>query len=119
MMPSPELREALLILFLVVTIATFVFGPSYKGTSSYMERGRVGEIEDLEVMIVTDVDAGHAMVRLAFWPTQRNAQYCLITPSQARALAALLRLAAAPGRTLEEARFNVRHGGHSSVTSEG
>ena len=116
---SPELREALLALFLVFTIATLYFGGSYKGTDSYMERGRVGSVDDLEVMIVTDTAAGLAMVRLAFYPYQVSTSYVVITPSQARALAELLRLAASPGRTLEEARFNQRHGGHSSVASEG
>ena len=119
MILSPDLRDTLLILGLVLTIATIYFSGTYKGTSSYMERGRVGEIEDVEVMIVTDVAAGGALVRLAFWPTEPvRANYGLIKASEARTLAQLLRLAAAPGRTLEEARFNVRHGGHSSVESK-
>ena len=71
----------------------------------------LGRMKDWEIRVVDDPNGGRSVGiaierHNADGPNERF--YAVLSPAQARQLAQWLRVAAAPGRTLAEARLNLR-----------
>ena len=133
MIISPEIQGALMVIIVIYFAVSGGLSASDPDTDTYPERVTVAELGDdegwlphgiqgieavvaLNVVIVTDTAAGVDLVRLTF-QSDKSSENGLITVAQARELAEWLRIAASPGKTLAEAKFNHRHGGHLGATS--
>ena len=95
-----------------------------------MREGRLlGAVKDFEVRVVQD-EGGRRMIAVIYqtqpyngppfyglFPQRWQPFYGLATPSQARQFAEWLRIAAAPGNTIAEARRNARQPPQSLATS--
>ena len=125
---SPEIQGALMVAVVLYFVVSAMLDGAQPGTDDYPERHTVAELDvdpelskmgiegstGVNVAIVTDAATGAGLVRLTL-VYEKSEENALITPAQAHELAEWLRIASSPGRTLEEARFNRRHGGHSSL----
>ena len=114
MIGLPEIEGALMLFVVGLFLFMLVTNASDTGKDAYPERELVAELGDLNVVIVTDKAARVDLVKLTFGPGGLS-ENGLITSAQARELAEWLRIAASPGKTLAEAKYNRRHGGHSSL----
>jgi hypothetical protein len=70
------------------------------------EEDSLGVLHNLEVTIMID-EKGRRLVGLSVYSYDEPTMYALLTPTEAKRLAGWLRLAAAPGRTLAEARRRI------------